>query len=167
MICETVRNINSRTGSKAITLGISSGATRVRRKSASRPSEVAKLNTRSVVAHRSDQARFSFSGQREDAQEIDLVEIDVQFAICRGAGGFDIGDIENLPIGAAGKAGADRLAHRRACSVATRNVLRLAVNLLTAGPVQASRDAVFPIGEVDQFGSPLDFDAERSQSFDQ
>ena len=38
------------------------------------------------------------------AKEIGLVQIDMQFAIERGAGRFDIGDIEDLPIGAAGKA---------------------------------------------------------------
>src|SRR5260221_371180 len=147
MICETVRNINSRTGSKAIALGISSGATRVRRKSAIGPSAVAKLNTRSVVAT-SRRAKpilsaSSESSKREHAKEIGLVEIGVQFAIYRGAGGLYIGDVEDLPIGAAGKAGADRLAHDRACPVATGNVLRLAVNLQTVGPAQPSCDAVF------------------------
>src|ERR1700730_7895557 len=67
-----------------------------------------------LVAYRSDQARLSLSGQRKDAQEIGLVEVDVQFAIQRGAGGFDIGDVKELSIGAAGKSGADRLAHDRA-----------------------------------------------------
>jgi hypothetical protein len=35
----------------------------------------------SLVAYRSDKARLCLSGQREDAQEISFVEIDVQFAI--------------------------------------------------------------------------------------
>ena len=66
----------------------------------------------SLVAYRSDQARSSCSRQREDAKEVGLVEIDVQFAVYRRARGFDIGDVKDLPIGAAGETGADRLAHR-------------------------------------------------------
>jgi hypothetical protein len=38
---------------------------------------------------------------------------------------------------------------------------------MTAGPAQASRDAVFAVGEADQFGLPLDRDAEAAQPFDQ
>ena len=34
-----------------------------------------------LAAHRPDQARPSLPGQREDAEEIGLVEVDVQFAI--------------------------------------------------------------------------------------
>jgi hypothetical protein len=43
-----------------------------------------------LIAHGSDQAGFTFPGQRENAQEIGLVEIDVQFAIERGASRFDM-----------------------------------------------------------------------------
>ena len=35
----------------------------------------------SFIAYRSDQPRQSLSGQREDGQEIGLVEIDMQFAV--------------------------------------------------------------------------------------
>ncbi len=45
----------------------------------------------------------ALSGKREDGEEISLVEIDVQFAVQRGTGGIDIGDIKQLPIGAARK----------------------------------------------------------------
>src|SRR6266478_4349221 len=50
MICETVRNANLRTASNAKAVGITTGAMRVRKISASWPSAVAKLNARSVVA---------------------------------------------------------------------------------------------------------------------
>jgi len=42
-------------------------------------------------------------GQGEDSKKIGFVKIDMQFAIERRAGPFNIGDIEELPIGAAGK----------------------------------------------------------------
>jgi hypothetical protein len=64
-----------------------------------------------LIAHGSDQAGFAFPGQRENAQEIGLVEIDVQFAIERGASRFDIGDVEDLPVSASRKGCADRVAH--------------------------------------------------------
>ena len=62
------------------------------------------------------------AGQRKDAEEIGFVEIDMQFAIECGPGGVDIGDVEDLPIGPAGKAGADGLAHDRAGAVAAGDV---------------------------------------------
>ena len=120
-----------------------------------------------LVAYRPDQACFSFSGQREDAEEIGLVEIDVQFAIQRRAGGFDVGDVEDLPIGAAGKPGADRPAHDRARAVTTGDVGRRTVMLLTVGSAQASHDTIFLIRETDQLGSPLDHDIKRFQPLDQ
>ena len=48
----------------------------------------------SLVAHGSDKARSTLPGKGKDRQEIGLVEIDVQFAIERRAGGFNIGNIE-------------------------------------------------------------------------
>ncbi len=77
------------------------------------------------VAHRPDQPRAAFSGQREDRNEIGLVEIDVQLAVERGSFGVDVGDVEELPVGAAGKAGADGLPHLRACAVAAGEIARL------------------------------------------
>ena len=59
------------------------------------------------IAHRPDQARAASPGHGKDGQEVGLVQIDVQFAIDCRAAGLDIGDIEQLPVGAAGKAGAD------------------------------------------------------------
>jgi threonine dehydrogenase-like Zn-dependent dehydrogenase len=65
------------------------------------------------VPYRPDQARLSQAGQREHAEKVGLVEIDMQFTIQGGTGCVDIRDIEDLPISAAGKSGADRLAHDR------------------------------------------------------
>jgi hypothetical protein len=81
---------------------------------------------RTLVAHGSNQPGSSLSGQGKDRQEIGLVEIDVQFGIDRWARRFNIGDIEDLPIGASGEAGADRLAYSRVGAVATGDVVRFA-----------------------------------------
>ena len=78
-------------------------------------------------------------GQRENREEIGLVEIDVQFAVDRRPGGLDVGDVEHLPIGAAGKAGADGLAHHRARPVAAGEVGRLAILLVAVGPRSRAR----------------------------
>ena len=99
--------------------------------------------------------------QREDAEEVGLVEIDVQFAVDRGPGRLDVGDVEELPIGAAGKAGADRLAHDRAGAVAAGDVGGLAVASAPSGPrsraMTPSPSSAKPISSV----LPLDRDAER------
>ncbi|MNP22581.1 hypothetical protein D3C76_1152600 [compost metagenome] len=50
MICDTVRNRNSRVVSNEAIFGISKGASRVRNTSAMGPSAVTNVNTRSVVA---------------------------------------------------------------------------------------------------------------------
>ena len=64
-----------------------------------------------LVSHRADQPRLARAGQREHAEEISLIEIDVQLAVDGGAARLDIGDVEDLPVGAAGKAGAHGFAH--------------------------------------------------------
>ncbi len=87
-----------------------------------------------LVAHRADQPRPALAGQREDAEEIGLVEIDMQFAIDGGPGRLDVGDVEDLPIGAARKAGADGLAHDRAGAVAAGDVGRRAATSWPSGP---------------------------------
>ncbi len=83
-----------------------------------------------LVPDGSDQARPALPGQGKDGQKIGLVEVDVQLAVERRAGGLDIGDVEDLSIGAAGKACPDRLAHERARAVAAGDVARLADFLL-------------------------------------
>src|SRR5579883_957460 len=65
-----------------------------------------------LVSYSADQARATLAREREDGEKVGLVEVDVQFAIgcwpCR----LDICDIEQLPIGAPGKPGAQALAHQ-------------------------------------------------------
>jgi len=82
------------------------------------------------VAYRPDQAGASRPGQREDTEKIGLIQIDVQFAVYGRAGGFDVCDVENLPVGSSGKSGAGDLAHGRARAVTAGNVVRHALPAL-------------------------------------
>ena len=76
----------------------------------------------------------------------------LQLAINCGAGGLDIGYVEDLPIGATGKASSHRLTHNRAGAVAASDVTRCADLFMTLGPAKAGGDALAGIGEADQFG---------------
>ena len=58
-----------------------------------------------------DQPCAANAGEGKDGQEVSLVQVNMQFAINRRAGGLDIGDIEDLTIGAARKPYAHRLTH--------------------------------------------------------
>src|SRR5271166_2585648 len=61
-----------------------------------------------LVPHGSDQTRPAFAGQGEDGKEVGFVEVDVQLAVDRGTGRLDVGDVKDLAIGPAAKAGAER-----------------------------------------------------------
>ena len=113
------------------------------------------------------QARTALSCQRKHGQEIGLVEIDMQLAIHRCACGLDVGDVKEVTVGAARKAGADCLPHGRTRAVAADDISRLAVVLLAVRPTQPRQHAALAIGEADQFGPPFDCDAERVQTRNQ
>src|ERR1700756_2043685 len=117
----------------------------------------------SLVAHGSDKARSTLPGKGKDRQEIGLVEIDVQFAVERSAGGFNIGNIEELPIGATRKARTDRLAHEGTRPVTAGDVDSLAGFLPALWSVKAGNHALALVREAGQFGPALDRDAERLQ----
>jgi hypothetical protein len=91
----------------------------------------------------------------------------VQLAIYRGAAGFDIGDVEDLPIGATRKTRTDRLAHDRARPITTRDVAGLANIFATPGAAKISYHPVTLGIEADQFGLALHEDAKRLEPFDQ
>jgi hypothetical protein len=52
-------------------------------------------------------------------------------------------------------------------AIAPGDVARLAEILMTFGPTKADSDVIAPIREADQFGSPLDRDAELLEPLDQ
>ena len=120
-----------------------------------------------LVANGSDETSPAFAGQREDGEEIGLVEIDVQFAVDRGTGSIDVGDVEELPIGPAAKAGAERFAHPRVRTVAAGDVGCLAVLFMPIRPAKAGGDAIALVGEAYQLRSTLYCDAELLQPLDQ
>ena len=91
-----------------------------------------------LVPHGSDQTSPAFAGQREDSKEVGFVEVDVQLAVDRRTGRLDIGDVEDLAIGSAGKAGAEALAHQRARAVAPGDVGCLAILFMPIGSARLS-----------------------------
>ncbi|MNT49992.1 hypothetical protein D3C72_1868830 [compost metagenome] len=119
------------------------------------------------VAHGTDQARSTAAGQREYRQKIRLVQIHMQFAIERRAAGLDVGDIEHLLVGTAGKTGVEGLAHDRTGAVATGQVAGLTGFLLTVGQAQRGADAVIGLLETFEFGVAFHREAEGLQALDQ
>src|SRR5947207_12747198 len=90
----------------------------------------------------------------------------MQLAIQCSAFGLDVGDIKEMAIGAAGKAGADCFPDSRTRAVAARDVACLTIALLAVMAAQPRQHAVLAIGEADQLGPPLDRDAEAVQPLD-
>ena len=119
-----------------------------------------------LAAHRADQPGAALAGQREDGQEVGLVEIDVQLAVQRRAGRVDVGDVEHLPVGAARKAGADPLAHRRARAVAAGEIGGLA-GALAVRPAQPGDDPIALVAEAGELGPALDLHAGFGEALDQ
>jgi hypothetical protein len=119
------------------------------------------------VPHGSDQTSPAFAGQGEDSEEVGFVEVDMQFAVDRGTGRLDVGDVEDLAIGPAAKAGAESLADQRARAVAAGDVGCLAILFMPIGSAEAGGDAIALVGEADQIRPSLDRDAELLQPLDQ
>src|SRR6202023_4207450 len=71
-----------------------------------------------LALDRADEPRPPGALQRKDRQELRLVEPDIQLAIHRAAARLDIRDVEDVRVGAAWKAGFQRLAHDRMRAVA-------------------------------------------------
>ena len=127
------------------------------------------------VERRTELVGFTDEGERviarlqgsEGREEIGLVKVDMEFAVERAAGGFNIGDIEKLTVTASRKACADRLAHSRAGAVTASDVARLAGFLPALRPLKAGNHPLAFVTEADQFGAALDRDADCFQSIDQ
>src|SRR5262249_8499204 len=80
---------------------------------------------------------------------------------------LDIGDVENLRVCPAGKAGADRLPHLRARAVAAGQIARLAILLAAVASTQTRRHAVRMVDKAYELGAPLDGDTERLKTRNQ
>src|SRR5579885_1949671 len=98
---------------------------------------------RPLIAHGADQASPSFAGKREDRQKVGFIQVDVQLTVERGAPSLNVGHIEDLPVGAAGKTCPEGLANQRACPVTTGEIGRLANFLASVGAAKMCYD---PIG---------------------
>src|SRR6516164_9909132 len=112
------------------------------------------------ASNRADQPRASFSGQRKYREEVGLFEIGMEFAVDRWAGSLNIRDIEQMLVGATRISRAHRLAHHRMRAVASGDVGCLACLFLAVGSAQTRNDAAAFITVAEEFGAPLDRDAE-------
>ena len=120
-----------------------------------------------LVPHRADQSRPPLSREREHGQEIGLFEIDVQLSIDRRAFGLNVGDIENLSIGAPGKACIDDPPHERAGAVAPRNIGCRTCLLGAAGSAKTRRRKGAAVLQGDKLETALDCEAHSFQSLDE
>src|SRR6516225_10245836 len=112
------------------------------------------------ASHRADQPRRSFSGQRKYSEEVSLLEIDMEFAVDRGAGGLNIRDIEQVLVGAARISRTHRLAHDRVRAIASGDIGCLACLFLAVRSAQTRGDAAAFITVAQEFGAPLNRDAQ-------
>src|SRR5262245_10533835 len=112
------------------------------------------------ASHRADQPRTALTGQRKYREEVGLIEIGMEFAVDRWAGGLHIRDIEQVLVGAARISRAHCLAHDRVRAVASSDVGCLAGLFPAVGSAQTRDDAAAFITVAEELGPPLDRDAE-------
>ena len=74
------------------------------------------------IAHGADEPRAALALQRKHGEKIGVVERDVHLAVHHRAARLDVRDIEQVRIGAAGKAGAQRFADARVRAVAAGEI---------------------------------------------
>ncbi len=87
----------------------------------------------------------------------------MQFPIDSGPGGIDIGDVEDVLIGAARKSNARRLAHRRARAITADDVGGFA-SLAAAGIAKLRDDTVAVVRVANELRLPLNSGPHRRQS---
>src|SRR6516225_258503 len=97
---------------------------------------------------------------RKYREEVGPFEIGMEFAVDRWAGSLNIRDIEQMLVGATRISRAHRLAHHRMRAVASGDVGCLACLFLAVGSAQTRNDAAAFITVAEEFGAPLDRDAE-------
>ncbi len=117
--------------------------------------------------HGADQARRAFGLQREDPEEVGLVQGDVQLAVHYRTFGLDIRHIEQLGVGPAGEAGAQLLSHGRAGAVASGEVGDRAGPPAPVGALELGAHRLGGLAETDQLHRPLDGHAGLLQPLDQ
>jgi hypothetical protein len=100
-------------------------------------------------------------------KEVGLLEIGVEFAIKRRAGGLDIRDVKKVAIGAARISRTHCLAYDRVHAVAPGDVGRLACLFLSVSTTQTRDDMAAGIAVAEELGLPFDRNAKPLQPRDQ
>jgi len=112
----------------------------------------------SFIAHRPHKSSTPRAIQREHRNKIGPVQRNMQFAVHRFSAGIHVSDIEDMRVSPTRKANTQRTAHRRACSIAARNVSSLACFLSTIRLLQAREHSTICIFEMQQFRVAFDVD---------
>ena len=120
-----------------------------------------------LVPNGADQSGPSLSSQREQGQEIRLVQISMKFSVEWRTFPLDVGNIEEMSISAPWETRANRLAHKRAGAIAARDVSRLADLLTPIGMHEAGCDEITLIFEPDQLNAAFNGDPKRLQPLDE
>jgi hypothetical protein len=109
-----------------------------------------------LIAHGSNQPHPALAGERENGEEVGLLEVGVELAVDCGTVSLNVGDIEEMAIGATRKASDHSLADARTHAVATGDVGRLAALLPAIGTAKKCDHPVTLITVSDELRPPLD-----------
>ena len=120
-----------------------------------------------VGANGPDEARVPVLLQRKDGHELARVQRGVQLSVHRRAASFDVGDVEQMFISAAGESDRERLPHRGMRAVAAGDVGGLAHLDRAVRALQSSEHPTGSLLERQELGLALDFDAGLAQAIDQ
>ena len=91
----------------------------------------------------------------------------MKFSVDWRAAGLNVGDIEDLPIGAAGKSASRDFADARARAVAPGDIARLAILRRSPRKPQPRRHEAALVRESDEFGAALDGNPQLLQPLNQ
>ena len=120
-----------------------------------------------VVAYEADEARVSLALQREQQDELRLVQRSVQLPVHLRATRLDVRDVEEMLVRAAGESDAERLARGRVRAVAARKVRGLESLLGSVGVTKTRHDTGAGVFESQELDGALDFHALAFKPLDQ
>src|SRR6185437_1013231 len=123
------------------------------------------------VANGADKTDAAVVVQREDGEEVGVVESDVEFAIGDAAGRSDVCDVEEVAVLAAGEADVEPLPHDGAGAVAAGEEAAAANLPGAVGQAQAGGDGfvgcVGGLGEGEKFGRAFDRNSKLGEVADE
>lgn len=120
-----------------------------------------------IFAHGSDETGTVVAFEREDDEEVIAIECYVEFVIQDGAGAFDVGDVEHVGVGAAGKSDAEVFADGGARTIAAGEPGRGAEFFCAIGFEKFGTHGVAVAFEAEELGLALDCDSPCGEMLNQ